>query len=106
MPAEFLLCSTRRSGNGERVMRAEARIAPEGVGGRRRGGSGFVDFVFQPITDGSADHRVSSCMDRMVTARVHEEAVLRIRESHCTRRMPISGRLVTERSAQLRPKKR
>src|SRR5712671_7530790 len=47
----FLALLDHAFGTGERVMRAEARIAPEesaGAGGAER----FVDFVFQPITDG------------------------------------------------------
>src|SRR6267154_295430 len=60
---------------GERVVRAEVRIAPEGPAGAGAAES-FVDFVFQPITDG---------IGNITGIFVH-------------------GSLVTERSAQLQAK--
>src|SRR6266850_3902341 len=99
----FLALLDHAFGTGERVMRAEARIAPEesaGAGGAER----FVDFVFQPITDGIGGITGIFVHGSDVTARVHEEAVLRIRESHLHEENADLGRLVTERSAQLQAK--
>ncbi|MEA3106245.1 MAG: hypothetical protein QOI88_850 [Gammaproteobacteria bacterium] len=90
-------------GTGERVVRTEARIAADeaaGAGAAER----FVDFVFQPITDGIGRVTGIFVNGSDVTARVHDEAVLRIRESHLHEENADLGRLVTERSAQLQAK--
>src|SRR6267154_4206351 len=88
---------------GERVVRAEVRIAPEGPAGAGAEES-FVDFGFQPITDGIGNITGIFVHGSDVTDRVHDEAVLRIRESHLHEENADLGRLVTERSAQLQAK--
>jgi PAS domain S-box-containing protein len=88
---------------GERVVRAELRIAPEEPAGAGAAES-FVDFVFQPITDGIGNITGIFVHGSDVTDRVHDEAVLRIRESHLHEENADLGRLVTERSAQLQAK--
>ncbi len=88
---------------GERVVRAEVRIAPEGPADSGAAES-FVDFVFQPITDGIGNITGIFVHGSDVTDRVHDEAVLRIRESHLHEENADLGRLVTERSAQLQAK--
>jgi PAS domain S-box-containing protein len=88
---------------GERVVRAEVRIAPEEPAGAGAAES-FVDFVFQPITDGIGNITGIFVHGSDVTDRVHDEAVLRIRESHLHEENADLGRLVTERSAQLQAK--
>jgi PAS domain S-box-containing protein len=100
---EFLALLDHAFGTGERVVRGEARIAPEesaDAGAAER----FVDFVFQPITDGIGKITGIFVHGSDVTARVHDEAVLRIRESHLHEENADLGRLVTERSAQLQAK--
>jgi PAS domain S-box-containing protein len=88
---------------GERVVRAEVRIAPEEPAGAGAVES-FVDFVFQPITDGIGNITGIFVHGSDVTDRVHDEAVLRIRETHLHEENADLGRLVTERSAQLQAK--
>ena len=100
---EFLALLDHAFGTGERVVRAEARIAADeaaGAGVAER----FVDFVFQPITDGIGRVTGIFVHGSDVTARVHDEAVLRIRETHLHEENADLGRLVTERSAQLQAK--
>src|SRR5258708_23142332 len=67
---------------GERVVRAEVRIAPEGPAGAGAAES-FVDFVFQPITDRIGNITGIFVHGSGVTYRGHGEAVLRLRASHC-----------------------
>jgi PAS domain S-box-containing protein len=88
---------------GERVVRAELRIAPEEPA-EAGAAESFVDFVFQPITDGIGNITGIFVHGSDVTDRVHDEAVLRIRESHLHEENADLGRLVTERSAQLQAK--
>jgi PAS domain S-box-containing protein len=88
---------------GERVVRAEVRIALE-ESADAGGAESFVDFVFQPITDGIGNITGIFVHGSDVTDRVHDEAVLRIRESHLHEENADLGRLVTERSAQLQAK--
>jgi PAS domain S-box-containing protein len=88
---------------GERVVRAEVRIAPEEPA-EAGAAESFVDFVFQPITDGIGNITGIFVHGSDVTDRVHDEAVLRIRETHLHEENADLGRLVTERSAQLQAK--
>jgi PAS domain S-box-containing protein len=100
---EFLALLDHAFGTGERVVRTEARIAADeaaGAGVAER----FVDFVFQPITDGIGRVTGIFVHGSDVTAHVHDEAVLRIRETHLHEENADLGRLVTERSAQLQAK--
>src|ERR1700730_18535736 len=100
---EFLALLDHAFGTGERVVRGEARIATEEsaeAGAAER----FVDVVLQPITDGIGKITGIFVHGSDVTARVHDEAVLRIRESHLHEENADLGRLVTERSAQLQAK--
>ncbi|HLZ99317.1 MAG TPA: PAS domain-containing protein [Steroidobacteraceae bacterium] len=87
---------------GERVVRAEVRVASQEAAGTAA--ERFVDFVFQPVTDGIGKITGIFVHGSDVTDRVRDEAVLRIRESHLHEENADLGRLVTERSAQLQAK--
>ena len=100
---EFLALLDHAFITGERVVRAEVRIAPEEPAGAGAAES-FVDFVFQPITDGIGNITGIFVHGSDVTDRVYDEAVLRIRETHLHEENADLGRLVTERSAQLQAK--
>jgi PAS domain S-box-containing protein len=100
---EFLALLDHAFITGERVVRAEVRIAPAEAAGAGAAES-FVDFVFQPITDGIGNITGIFVHGSDVTDRVYDEAVLRIRETHLHEENADLGRLVTERSAQLQAK--
>jgi PAS domain S-box-containing protein len=86
--------------SGERVVRTGARYAvTEAVGADAS--ERFIDFVFQPITDGIGQVTGIFVHGSDVTERVHDETLLRDRETHLHEENADLGRLVTERSEQL-----
>src|SRR5882757_2497506 len=85
---------------GERVVRTGARYAvTEAVDADAS--ERFIDFVFQPITDGIGQVTGILVHGSDVTERVHDETLLRDRETHLHEENADLGRLVTERSEQL-----
>ena len=75
-----------------------ARYAVKGTSGARE--LRYVDFVFQPITDGVGQVTGIFVHGSDVTERMHDETVLRDRETHLHEQNADLGRLVTERSAR------
>ncbi len=85
---------------GEQVVRTGARYTATGAAGDA-GGERFIDFLFQPITDGIGQITGIFVHGSDVTERMRDETVLRDRETHLHEQNADLGRLVTERSAQL-----
>jgi len=95
----YLTLLDQAFGAGERVARTAARYAMEAPGEGVK--ELFFDFVFQPITDGVGQVTGIFVHGSDVTERVHDETVLRDRQTHLNEENADLGRLVTERSAQL-----
>jgi PAS domain S-box-containing protein len=96
---DYLALLDQAFGTGEQAVRTGARYAVRGASGARE--LRFVDFVFQPITDSVGQVTGIFVHGSDVTERMHDETVLRDRETHLHEQNADLGRLVTERSAQL-----
>jgi len=86
---------------GERVMHTGAQYS---VAGAALGAERFIDFVFQPISDGIGNVTGIFVQGADVTERVRGERMIRDRETHLHEENADLGRLVTERSEQLQAK--
>ncbi len=96
---DYLPLLDRAFETGEQVVRTGTRYIVKGRGAAED--ERFADFLFQPITDGIGQVTGIFVHGSDVTDRMHDETLLRDRETHLHEQNADLGRLVTERSAQL-----
>ena len=99
MVRDYLVLLDHAFETGEQVVRTGVRYVVKGSGGAED--ERFADFLFQPIIDGIGQVTGIFVHGSDVTDRMHDQTLLRDRETHLHEQNADLGRLITERSAQL-----